>query len=782
MTFLRSILLVAIAILVCFGCTERRHAQRTTKSAKPPRKIYAHYMGCFHVASGPIGFWRGKVGGIRHDSSDRLAAMGGQYRNWYLVPQGMKLSAGGSADLDIRRALRGGIDGFAIDAWAGHQAKEVLAALFKVAEEKDYPFEITICLDPNCHGEYTRGKDPKGLLAGYTDSIRYLLERHGDSPKLARRDGKPLIFGYHSRGLGRTSRPKDALASPENWQDLIGLYDQLEKNVGQPLYLHFGMGAFFHGCDLAKLPGTRPPHQPGEWMVKASSAMSRHFPAVGAFIDYLFVPELDAMAEAVKTQGAEWSQPLWHQYENIQHQAHIWKGTDLLRDRWRRARETDSTLIQYVTWNDYGENTILAPGYQTRYTILDLNAYFIEWWKTGRPPRPEHDRLYLISRKYPEDARTFPFRSRRYKESVLEVITILPMSAEIRLPGRDVSYRAPKGFFVKQIPLTPGAGVGEIVRRGETVLRLEHPEPVTSRPFREDNGMTCISTEFERHWQADFAASAPQLFSETGDDDSDGLPNWFEMYWFGKFLDWQTATAAKPDADPDNDGKSNLEEFLAQSDPTTPPPVYRPGDVWDMRRIYERKVSYNPDPDFNGTPVWHYLYKIGQPQIAHDGRYEMCPKAGLHAAYAGHYVHHSPYPGAVKGFGNAYGWICRTRPDKDAPWQLVLRSPSQCMLILSWESPINGTIRIDARATAAEKNGATAAERPGATLTIEHSRPFRRLLRRPFKRAESSTIELKTIEVRKGDRLFFAAESPAGSDAAALRFDFLKITLETLAE
>ena len=79
--------------------------------------------------------------------------------------------------------MRIGIDGFAIDAWAGQKdAKKTLNALFAVAEKKDYPFKITICLDPSC--------------GGGGDAIKYMLERHGKSPKLARRNGKPLIFGY----------------------------------------------------------------------------------------------------------------------------------------------------------------------------------------------------------------------------------------------------------------------------------------------------------------------------------------------------------------------------------------------------------------------------------------------------------------------------------------------------------------------------------------------------------------------------------------------------------
>ncbi|MCX7935764.1 MAG: hypothetical protein N3A66_10965, partial [Planctomycetota bacterium] len=65
-------------------------------------------------------------------------------------------------------------------------------------------------------------------------------------------------------------------------------------------------------------------------------------------------------------------------------------------------------------------------------------------------------------------------------------------------------------------------------------------------------------------------------YSEYGDADSDGLPNWFEMLWFGKFGDMSTATVAKPDEDPDGDGKTNLQEYLEQTDPTMAPPPAEP--------------------------------------------------------------------------------------------------------------------------------------------------------------------------------------------------------------
>ena len=58
----------------------------------------------------------------------------------------------------------------------------------------------------------------------------------------------------------------------------------------------------------------------------------------------------------------------------------------------------------------------------------------------------------------------------------------------------------------------------------------------------------------------------PLLRSEYADDDQDGLANWFEMYLFVTFLDWNTATVADPKA-LGKDGKTNLQHYLDQTAP-----------------------------------------------------------------------------------------------------------------------------------------------------------------------------------------------------------------------
>jgi hypothetical protein len=584
-------LAVATALFTVWVVLAGSVASAEEKGKDRPKKIYAHYMGCYPAAC--MATWSARnfeAQKIRHDGKRPEDAFGGRWRNYPLAPDGTNLPLAESADLEIRRALRGGIDGFFIDAWAGNEgAKNVMDALFAAAEAKDYPFEISICLDTSCLG----GKPGAERIEVAADAIRYVLDKHGKSPKLARRDGKPLIAGYNSVFLGLSvsgtgpavnTQAFDTVVkqtpgwrgnhnlwtdrafrmNPTVWDAYGRAYRAIEDRVGQPIYFHFCMCAFFCGVNDG--------HFTAHDFAAAAGAMAANLPAVGEFI--CESGHEDRMAAAVKAKGAEWCEPMYFQYENIGWGGNrISMGFDTLRERWQHARDNGSTLIQFVTWNDYTENTCLAPAYETRYAVLDLNSYFIKWWKTGHEPVPDHDRVYLSYRKYPKGAKIFPFKPKQPDAGgVLEVLTILPKPARIRLPGRDAEYYAPAGMFWRQFDLKPGPVIAEVVRDGKVDVRLESPEPITDRPYREQNGMTCYSTEFLRHWKADFGDAKPLLRGEYADDDHNGLPNWFEMYWYGKFFDWSTATGTNPRAIA-KDGKTNLQHYLDQTAPVDLPAI-----------------------------------------------------------------------------------------------------------------------------------------------------------------------------------------------------------------
>jgi hypothetical protein len=564
----------------------------SASAAEPkPRKIYGHYMGCFVAGTGAIQYHACEGLGVmgcpksaqdpdpfkRNLAEFAAKSFGGTYRNFGLSPYASKLSLEQAADLEIRRAMRIGLDGFTFDVWSGDDAcMKLIDAMFAICESNKFPFELAITLDSSCI------KDDMPELRGYTGnkwvrSVKWLLDKHGKSPNLARRDGKPLIMGYQSiwpayeaklwprakAKLGGEPAPATIKAEvgklqacEEGWNLIADAYDDMEKAIGQPIYWQFDMFAMFHGAQGVT----------EETRIRAGRILAKRFPALGSF---MWEGEMNKLADTVIEAGAEWSPPMKLQYENFGWYQVASPGTDYMRSDWKSARKR-STLLQFITWNDYHENTNLSPGYNTRYTHYDLTGWFIRWWKTGEQPKPDHDQVYIYSHKYAHGTKMYPFRAQTRTDNVIEVVSILTAPAKLRMPGRDQEWDAPAGYSFHQAPLTPGPVTVELLRDGKVLKRLEHPEPVSDRPFRQDTGKTCWSTEEESNWRKDFGDKTPMfVYSEYGDIDKDGLPNWFEMFWFGKFGDMSTAGCC-PDAkaDPGRTGKTLLQHYLDQTDPT----------------------------------------------------------------------------------------------------------------------------------------------------------------------------------------------------------------------
>lgn len=771
--------------------------QAADAESKPKKQIFAHYMGCYPAANLAIPHhYRQQMNDVDpRNTSSFLHLVGGAHTNFPLIPQ--EWYYGGdhtwheSIELDIRRAMRIGIDGFAIDAWAGGDgAKKAFETMLEVCKDNNLPFSVTICLDPACHGPASTDiaddrAEEGSKVAAITETLRYLL-KFKDHPNLARRDGKVLIFSYQTCSIMSLAKKNEGegTTEPKRWRNFLemlqGLRNVARKEFATELYMHMDMDYSFPGkINLANIEGSRPPHEPGPMIAEMAGYLAKGeeglepFDAVGGFMGVNWRPEWDLVAKKVKAAGGEWASPLFFQYNNKMGALHVEPGTNLMREIWDRIRRNDSTLLQFVTWNDYGENTILAPGTQTRYTIFELTGYQIAWWKTGHPPKLDRDKVFLIYRRYTNDAKTFPFHARRRAEGVLEVCTLLTEPATIRLPGRPETYEAPAGLFIKQFPLLAGEVAAEVVRNGEIALKVVSPDPVTDKPFREMNEMICYSSEFDRQWALDFPGIPPETYAENGDADGDGLPNWFEMLWFGQMGKYSTATDADPNADADGDGKSNLQEYRDQSDPLQPTEAYKPGYVWDLSHIHNLGFSFNPDRDTTGRDVWHYLHKVGETPVPLDGNYAPLPNtAPRFVPYAGAMSHHSE--AKHPEFRSAHGWIARHKDPADDSWLLQLRTGANISPIIAWESPVDGTVSV-ALTTASQP------PRPQpygpATLTVQRSNPLETLEECAVNAEHPTGLNIPSVKVKPGDRIYIIGSSPRGQD---VRLDEIKIELVKL--
>lgn len=695
---------------------------------------------------------------LRHDSGPRDMQVGGRFKTFPMAPGReslIRMSDLECAHIEIRQAIRAGIDGFAVDAWAGmDDAKRMLAALFQAAEEGDYPFEITLCLDP-----WTMG-------ASYKDTVMHLLERHRKSPKLARRDGRPLFFGYQSQGIV-AGNPKVAPMTQEAmWTGFAEAYRKLEEAAGEKLFFHLDFSHLLLGSG-GKMP---PGKTPDDVFREATTYLRDHVDAIGSFIDIsppFSNPEfIDEMAGIVAGGKAEWSPALWHQYHNINGATLRTHGIDKFLETWNRARTTGATLLQYTTWNDYGEHTSLAPTLATGYGLTELNRYFAQWWKEDQEPVWEGDRIFLIYYDAMPGSEAFPFRGQTRSGKEIQVITILEKPGKVRLPGRSVDgkpgeYDAPAGFHLARFEPQPGKVAAELVRDGKVVKSLVGTEWITERPFRDNPTLHCASTVDESAFAIDYPGEAYPREAFYADDDGNGLPNWFEMYYFGRMGDFTTVTGTDPKADPDQDGLSNREEYLAQSDPTLDA-RYKVGEVWSLEQLLTMRNRVNPTADQKMNPVWHYLYAPAKKEEGEGRR-----RAGIERD--GQYLPMSyPHKGMYYSHGKVGGGTLSFRepdPKKGTPGELDLSPigpghPSYRNIALGWQSPITGKVDIQVRVRAAIKGGRA---RSDFTVEAHDGTAIQRAVFNPGD-TMAEPFEpwvLREVPVKKGEFLRFVAGNSA---------------------
>lgn len=646
--------------------------------ARGERKIYAHYMGCAPAGHGAISYYRSKTAaGLRGDAAtyqlDAYSlATGGYYVNWPLVPARTNLSAEANARLEIARARRFGIDGFAFDAWAGGAgAMQLLDVFFKVAEEMKVDFGLTICFDPSCHG----GVAGATLLDKYAASAAFVL-RHRASPNLARFDGKPLFFGYYSGALARA--PQGAAPLVERLRREKEAWDAFRARVGTPVFIHGSLDAHALAKDV-------------DWATVGAWA-AQTYDAVGGFLgtDRGWGTNA-ALVASVKAGGAIWSQPMFYQYDNKSGGVLTRPGLSWLRENWRAALANDARLLQFVTWNDYGEETILAPSTGGAYTVPRINRHYADWWRNGVEPKVEKDEIHAVYRRTVGDAEPFPLQARRLDglASCLEITTFLTAPATVHAEGYG-AYEAPAGVFVKEFPLKPGPVAVAARRRGEdgterTACGFRAPEEVSAKRWREDFTLVAYGSNFDDEWARDFPGTPPERYAENADADGDGLPNWFEMLFFGQFPYMDTATAADPAADPDGDGFTNLDECRNDTDPLKPDVPYPDGYVWDAAEAARARFCFNPARDARRRNVWYALH----------GRARATGGAWLPAPVTG---------GAAK-------W----RTFYDPNWQariffatngvVELHARNDCPLAFAWRAPTAGTFEVSAAVRAGNGGG-----------------------------------------------------------------------------
>ena len=199
----------------------------------------------------------------------------------------------------------------------------------------------------------------------------------------------------------------------------------------------------------------------------------------------------------IQAMGKKWMQPVSMQDERPREGRYFEAAnTSNLRNSWEITRKGGADWVQVVTWNDLPEGSGMLPSANHGFSFLDINAYYLTWWKTGVAPAIKRDAIYLTHRKHKRSAKT-TYAQRLYMTNhdggtpgrdMVEALTFSKAAGTVRITvGSTVhSCAVDAGVDTCTVPLGSGTVSAKLVRGGTTVSSLTSPTKVTSTPYVQD--------------------------------------------------------------------------------------------------------------------------------------------------------------------------------------------------------------------------------------------------------------------------------------------------------
>ncbi len=199
----------------------------------------------------------------------------------------------------------------------------------------------------------------------------------------------------------------------------------------------------------------------------------------------------------VKARGDKWMQPVSVQDERPR-EGNYWEAgnTQNLRNTWEIARKTNSDWVQLTTWNDLPEGSGILPSANHGFTFLDIDAYYINWFKTGVAPKITRDAIYLTHRKqlrsakvqYPQSKWMSNLKGGTAGRDNVEALVFSQSAGTVSITtgGRTTSCAVDAGIDTCTVPAGNGAVSAKLVRGSTQVASLTSPYPVSASPYIQD--------------------------------------------------------------------------------------------------------------------------------------------------------------------------------------------------------------------------------------------------------------------------------------------------------
>jgi len=425
-----------------------------------PKKVFAYYFPPFPLSVD------NKNPSIDSYSKwvDSYNSVNGAYdlRDRPLTPVPSTASNWKQADfeVEVRQAEAAGLDGF---IWEGHNTGSdarwaELPDMLAAAHAVDPGFKIMLSTDfPTTAG-------------ASTDSVYSMVMDVKNSPNLYKDANGNIVLApfYPER-------------QPIAWW--TGLVNRLAaagvKTTLRPIFLSWASGQY------------------PEWNVSQLSGYSQWGTRTDSGVAGLTMDSQQAHA-----RGKSWMQPIAFE-DTRSYDGRYWESSNssLLRDEFTSAIQNGAESIALITWNDYTESW-MAPSEARGYAVLDISAYYNDWFKTGSAPAITNDALYWFHRSQPPTAPYAKTPTGRSGQSVVMGIAggdpasnQVELLAFLKSPGTLVikqgatvkTMSAPAGVTSFKVPLVPGTTpVFQLQRSGTTTLTQTSDTPIRSTVTYQD--------------------------------------------------------------------------------------------------------------------------------------------------------------------------------------------------------------------------------------------------------------------------------------------------------
>lgn len=341
---------------------------------------------------------------------------------------------------EVRRAIAVGIDGFALDilSYNAFHATRMLA-LLNAAHEVDTAFKIMLMPDMDA-------------LKNKLDQLDSVIVNLASYPACYRFSGGQLVVS-----------PYNAQKQTSQWWN-DWLSRMKDSGVDVALVPVF-QGWKSYASDFAPFS-----YALSDWGWSGADAQRK-----------LIWKDAASSAHAY---NAKWMMPVRPQDVRPRN-FRYWESenSEEYRLSWKNAIEGGADWVQLITWNDYAENTVIAPSSGTQYAFYDLTAYYTTWFKSGNAPLVQRDVLYYFYRNQSGNAQpdlskqAKPFELDQASGSVHNEIELLGFledagTLEIEINGHSYSKEVSAGITSFKIPSEAGRPVFRLYRNDSAVVIL----------------------------------------------------------------------------------------------------------------------------------------------------------------------------------------------------------------------------------------------------------------------------------------------------------------------